>query len=68
MKLIFDVNNMKCMGCVSAVQDALEKTDGVSGISVSLEDNSASMETDLPAEQIAQLITGLGYPASLRDG
>lgn len=63
MKQVFNVQNMKCMGCVSAVKAALEPLDGVTSVEVDLEGGSATVEGDFDAADVAQAISNAGYPA-----
>ena len=72
-KLIFDVKNMKCGGCVSAIEAALAEIDGVKEIEVSLDRHQATVVSTLAddlagdhvAESIAKVITDAGFPATI---
>lgn len=72
-KLIFDVKNMKCGGCVSAIEAALAEIDGVKEIQVSLDAHQASVTSTLAddlagdqlADSIAKVISDAGFPATL---
>ena len=63
MKQLFQVNNMKCMGCVAAVKAAVEPLDGVTAVEVDLEGGKATVEGEFDAAGVAQAITAAGYPA-----
>lgn len=63
MKQVFNVQNMKCMGCVSAVKAAVEPLEGVASVEVDLEDGTATVDGEFDAAQVAQVITDAGYPA-----
>jgi len=65
-KLIFDVSNMKCGGCTSAVTDALKALDDTEVIEVSLEDHQALVMTSLSAGEVAEAITACGFPADIK--
>jgi len=62
-KLIFDVSNMKCSGCSSAVTDAIKALDDTEVIEVSLENHQAVVMSSLSVEKVAEAITASGFPA-----
>ena len=64
-QLIFSVENMKCGGCVTAIETALNTLDGVYDINVSLENKQATVTSTKSEEEIAKTITEAGFPASL---
>jgi len=66
-KLVFDVSNMKCGGCTSAVTDALNALDDTDVVEVSLDNHQAVVMSSLPADKVAAAITASGFPASLVD-
>ncbi|RMG35316.1 MAG: heavy-metal-associated domain-containing protein, partial [Gammaproteobacteria bacterium] len=53
MEKTFDVQNMKCMGCVAAVKKAVEPLAGVTAIEVDLEGGKAVVSGDFDPEQVA---------------
>lgn len=63
MKQVYRIQNMKCMGCVSAVKAALEPLDGVKAVEVDLEGASATVEGDFDIANVSRVITDAGYPA-----
>ena len=63
----FSVSNMKCGGCVSAIEGALKGLVGVESFTVSLDDHKAVVTTSLAADEIAKTITDAGFPATLLD-
>lgn len=63
MKQQFKVQNMKCMGCVSAVKAAVEPLSGVSAVEVDLEGGQAVVEGEFDVAEVAAAITAAGYPA-----
>ncbi len=67
MDKIFEIQGMKCMGCVSAVKKAVEGLPGVSAIEVDLEGAKATVSGDFDPGQVAQAITEAGYPAKVAD-
>ncbi|HHH47084.1 MAG TPA: heavy-metal-associated domain-containing protein [Thiotrichales bacterium] len=65
MQANFEIQNMKCMGCVSAVKKAVEALDGVTAVEVDLEGGKATVSGDFDPEQVARVITEAGYPAKV---
>lgn len=63
-KYIFNVSNMKCGGCVSAVQTALNELDGTEVVEVSLEENKAVVRSEKSVQDIINVLTAIGFPAS----
>ena len=66
MKFEFDVSNMKCGGCVSAVKTALNELDETEVIDVNLDKHFAVVESLKPAQEIAGVITAAGFPAEVK--
>lgn len=55
--------NIKCMGCVSAIQDGLNTLPGVEKVDVDLETKQVTVSGHgLSQELITDKITALGYP------
>jgi len=55
--------NIKCMGCVSAIQEGLKTLPGVEEVEVDLETKQVTVSGHgLSQEQITDKITTLGYP------
>jgi copper chaperone CopZ len=67
MEKTFEIQGMKCMGCVSAVKKALEGFAGVTAVEVDLEGGQATVSGDFDPAQVAQVITDAGYPAKATD-
>ena len=65
MNIQFNVQNVKCHGCASAIQEGLSKDERVQGVSVDVAKGVVTVTTDedLRNELSAQLNT-LGYPES----
>lgn len=59
----FNVLNMKCSGCVSAVTTALNELDDTEVIEVNIEERQAVVNSSQPALHIADTITASGFPA-----
>lgn len=62
-KQSFNVDNMKCGGCVSAVTQALQALENTEVVDVCLEQHHAVVISALPAEEIAAAISHAGFPA-----
>ena len=57
------VQNVKCGGCVSAIQDALRDVTGVSSVEVDVPTGRVTVETDRElASELAEALTRIGYP------
>ena len=61
------VSGMKCMGCVSAVRDALQALPDVGDVEVDLDKGQAAYSGSLGVAQAAQAVTDAGYPAEPLD-
>ncbi|VAX09866.1 hypothetical protein MNBD_GAMMA25-1322 [hydrothermal vent metagenome] len=60
----FDVKNVKCGGCASAIEDGLKPLDGVTEVDVNIENGHVRINGKaLPEEAILDKLTSLGYPA-----
>lgn len=63
MKHIIDVENIKCGGCASTIETRLRKLDGVTQISVDIEQGRVSVDaTDDSREQLVSMLLQSGYP------
>ena len=66
----FDVQGMKCAGCVSAVERQLKQNAGVTSASVNLVTEVAVVKytsNTVKPELLAKNLTAVGFPAQLRD-
>lgn len=61
MKKKIIIEGMSCEHCVQHVKDALEAIDGVNNVSVSLEENSAVVETSVDDKILKDAIEEEGY-------
>jgi copper chaperone CopZ len=60
---IFIVKNVKCGGCVSAIENGLKSLPGVAGVEVAIDGGKVTVSgDDLSREQIAARLQELGYP------
>ena len=61
--LEFTAQNIKCMGCVSAIREGLQALDGVDTVDVDLQQGRVRVTgLDLSSVMIAEKMTALGYP------
>ncbi len=63
----FNVQGMKCGGCVAAVQSTLAKLPGVTSAAVDLVSASALVEGDVDPQGVVKALAAAGYPAQLAD-
>jgi Cu+-exporting ATPase len=63
MKKLIKVQGMSCKHCVMHVTEALKEVPGVTDVVVSLEDGTATVDTNAPItnEVLAAAITDVGY-------
>jgi Cu2+-exporting ATPase len=67
--IAFDVNGMKCAGCVKAVERQLQQHEGVVSACVNLITEVAVVEYEaetIKPEKLAQQLTQTGFPTQLR--
>ena len=59
----FQVQNVKCGGCVTAIQDGLQTLDGVSDVVVDIPTGQVTVTgTTLSRAQLSDKLAALGYP------
>jgi Cu+-exporting ATPase len=66
MKKLMKVNDMSCQHCVKRVDDILNGFEGITAVSVSLEEGQASFTAteNVDINAVAAALTEAGYPAS----
>lgn len=63
MQEVFSVKNVKCGGCVTAIEQGLQALPGVSAVSVVIEGGKVTVEGDaLERARLAAKLSELGYP------
>ena len=73
MKTTFEIENLKCSGCVKAVAEGAAALDGIANVIVSLENNSMTFEpsNESSINRVEETLKEIGYPrkeeASLLD-
>lgn len=63
MMQVFNVEGMTCGHCVKAVTNAVQREDEAAEVKVDLAHKQVSVKSELPSEQILQLIRDEGYEA-----
>lgn len=59
----FTVKNIKCGGCVKAIQNGLQAVPGVAAVDVSIDRGKVSVHGEhLDRAQLAAKLSQLGYP------
>lgn len=59
----FSVKNVKCGGCVTAIEKGLQALPGVTAVSVVIDGGKVTVEGDaLQRAQLADKLSELGYP------
>ena len=63
MKHIIEVENIKCGGCANTIETRLRKLEGVTQVSVDIEQGRVSVDaTDHSREQLVKSLLQSGYP------
>lgn len=63
----YQVQNMKCGGCVAAATAAVEKLPGVVSAEFDLEAKSGTITGDADPEAVIAALNAAGYPAGLAE-
>ncbi|MFA7387213.1 MAG: heavy-metal-associated domain-containing protein [Thiohalobacteraceae bacterium] len=59
----FSVKNVKCGGCVKAIQEGLQALPGVASVAVTIDGGKVQVEgSDLDRAQLSAKLSELGYP------
>ncbi len=58
------VDNIKCNGCATRIKNKLASIEGVSNISIDVENDAitAEVESQEVEERLSTLLAGMGYP------
>jgi copper chaperone CopZ len=59
------IPDLKCMGCISAINSSLTKLDGVISVKANLSTKTATVEYNentITLDQIAKTLDTIGYP------
>ncbi len=59
------IDGMRCAGCVSAVEKALQGVEGVTAAAVNFAEHTASVHGNVPTETLIDAVSKAGYSASL---
>lgn len=61
MKKVIKISGMMCGHCTARVEKALLETDGVKNVVMSLEDGTATVETELDSAVLIKVVENAGY-------
>jgi len=61
---VLDISNMKCAGCIAAIETALNNLGDVDILSINIEDHKAVVNSPHSVKDIVKTITEAGFPAS----
>ena len=56
------LKNVKCAGCVSAIQEGLGKLDGVEQVEVDIASGTLQWQGNVPQDTLRATLAQLGYP------
>lgn len=62
MEAVFEVENIKCGGCVNSIKTTLSKIDGVEAVSIDKDSDTIIVRGTFDKEKIAIKLNELGYP------
>lgn len=59
----FQVEGMKCQGCVDNVEKALTQVSGLTSTNIELEQGIVTVAGDVDPQSVCRILTEAGYPA-----
>ena len=62
MEQQFEVENIKCGGCMNSIKTALLKLDGVTEVSIDKEIDTVTVTGAMNREDVVNKLNDLGYP------
>jgi len=62
MEQQFEVENIKCGGCMNSIKTALLKLDGVTDVSIDKEIDTVTVTGTMNREDVVNKLNDLGYP------
>jgi copper chaperone CopZ len=62
MEQQFEVENIKCGGCMNSIKTALLKLDGVTEVSIDKEIDTVTVTGTINREDVVNKLNDLGYP------
>jgi len=62
MEQQFEVENIKCGGCMNSIKTALLKLDGVTDVSIDKEIDTVTVTGTMIREDVVNKLNDLGYP------
>ena len=63
--LRFSIQGLRCAGCVSSLENALQNTDGIVDVTVNFAEHVAQVQGNMSSEKIIAAIVEAGYGADL---
>lgn len=67
-QIVFEVNGMKCGGCVTKVEEALRDVPGLLQVQIDLAGRSARVTGQVDAAVVIAALQKAGYPAKVKAG
>lgn len=65
---VFEVNGMKCGGCVAKAEEALKALPGLVDAKVDLAGKSALITGDVDSAAVIAALQKVGFPANIKSG
>jgi len=62
----FTVEKMKCGGCSANVERVVKTLDPAARVEIDLTQKLVRVQSDLPASNLAKIISDAGYPAQIK--
>jgi len=62
----YKIDNMKCNGCRTAVEEAVHAQDSQAKVIVNLEEHQATISSTLTDDEILKAITAAGFPTTVK--
>ena len=62
MEAVFEVENIKCGGCMNSIKTALSKIDGVEVVTIDKDIDTIVVTGTFDKEKIVEKLNELGYP------
>lgn len=60
----FNVPDMSCGHCTSAIEKAIKAADGAANVTCDLETRTVDIDASLSAEKLTEILDGAGYNSS----
>ncbi|MFT6452934.1 MAG: copper chaperone [Halocynthiibacter sp.] len=60
----FNVPDMSCGHCTSAIENAIKQADSAANVACDLAEHTVSVQSALPRETLATILQNAGYPST----